>query len=762
MVNSLVWIGVRESDITDIEDVFQQSITIFGSGENGNISMERSLSKRFNHNEAMPKYDDFFATAMREVLNLRPESRFVQYDAADSASFDCKLRDKIIYKNEYELLNFINNKITSKIWATNYVDVLPYRLFEWKNVESDTLKKTFPNSKRVVVQRSFSCGGKGTYLVSPEFSSCLSLPIESNEEVIVTEYQERNVPVNLHAVIYKNETFLFPPSIQLISLEHDCLEYVGSDFTAFHDLPKKEQNLVFELGMKICDALRKKGYLGVCGIDSILVNGSCFFMEVNGRFQASTALLNKHLAKNGFKCIQEYHIDAFLNKKPSFPCPLKSADGSLINFYYTAEECERLKWLHQKLGQASDFDLCDDSLDWNCPIEDGSYLFQIRCVGPISSVTYQNTVRLHPNARISSFSLDSSNCFSNLIKLKALLLSRGISITPVVWALLQNLGGADWEEFGALTLNLFECIWITAPCLESWYMLSPLELDYDYQSERFILCYYSKRLFPIDILKTDPYGNKQTRNNHYIKDIVYLSADRLRVYYRNGCALQEIGEGCKFCDLYGTDKPFDFEEICEALSYYWENDSVKHYLIGGGSEISSEQYKMILDIARLIHANNDKHIYLMSQPITDFEILKELRKNGITEVAFNIEMFDRDIAKAVMPGKSRNTLIDYYNSFEQAVKVWGSTGNVRSVILLGFDDVQTFAKGIRELCERGVSPILSLFRPCPNTPLKHFMPPNEDETLLYYETAKTICNKYGLNLGPSCKACQNNTVALDM
>lgn len=762
MKETLIWLGVRESDIAATGNIFQGSITIFGTGKNGNISMEQELGKRYNHNSEMLEFGVFFTKAMDQMLEEDPSIKFVQYDSLDSEVFPEHLRSKICYKNSYNLLHLINDKIALKLWASKYVNILPYQLLKGSQIANGGLNFCFPKSESLVVQQSFSCGGEGTFLIRKGQSHNNNLQLDSSEQCIVTEYKKKNISVNIHVVVYEKQVILFPPSVQLISLEKNRLEYVGSDYSAFNALSQHEKNLVFSEAMKIGKALQAEHYLGVCGIDFILVDGCCFFMEVNGRFQASSALLNNDLVNNGFPTLQEYHIDAFNNRCASLPMPPENAIGSMINFYIDDKNLERIDWLRGRIGQSVDFNICDDGFSWSRDYELGCYMFQLRSSRPISSITYQKTVRIHPNVRISSFSIDSSETYDNLLKLKIMLLSRGVSITPTVWNALQEIGGADWEEFGAVTLKLFGKIWVTAPCLERWYSISPLEIDFDRVSGDTILYYYGKKLFPIEVMKEDPNGEIQLKTGHHIKDIVYMNPDRLRVYHRNGCALQDRGMGCKFCDLFGVDTPFEFDEICEAVSYYLDDERVNHFLIGGGSELSNNQCETILNLAKFLHDRSGKNIYLMSQPISDPEILLDLKNHGVTEVAFNIEMFNRDLAKQIMPGKSKNTLKDYYESLKNAVNLWGKSGNVRSVILLGFDDILEFERGIYELCQLGVAPILSLFRPCPNTPLEEYMPLNEEDTLCYFEAAKSICDKFGIKLGPSCKACQNNTVVLDM
>lgn len=762
MEQKLIWLGTRQSDIADTNQIFDGSITIFGSGEDGNYSMERDLHRRIDHNGECVGYKAFVQRAMRNVLTIMPDARFLQYAPLDGIDFEEELQNQFCYQNDYALMEFLEHKIELKQWAAKYISVLPYQMIFGRVCSLSNLRALFPNQEYVVIQRDSSCGGEGTFLIPLKQQQLPALPIEADELCIVTAFQANSISVNIHAVLYPEQTVLFPPSIQIIDQEHVKLEYLGADFSSYCTVCAKEQKLVLETANAICGSLRRLGYRGVCGIDLLLANEACYFMEINPRFQASTALLNRYLLQFGVPSVQEYHIDAFEHHMSGLPKPPASAKGSFFIYHFSRNQEDQLCWMWNLLKKIDSVSLCDDDLCWQNGLEDHCYLFQLRHKNAISSITYQHTLRLHPNIKLSSFALKDKWEFSSLIRLKLLLLSRGVSISSEIWNAMKDNGGVDWEEFDAVTLCLFQRIWITAPCMEEWYELSPLHLDVLPGENKPALYYYGKILFPVEILPKDSCGKLMTTKGHRLEDIVYLNPDRLRVYHRNGCALQYMGIGCKFCDLFGEEEQFDFDDICEALSYYWKNPRVKHFLIGGGSELCADHCGSILRLAEYLHAHSDKHIYLMSQPICDLEVLQHLQRLGVTEVSFNIEIFNRDLAREIMPGKARNTLEYYFKSLKNAVSVWGNNGNVRSAVLLGFDDLDTFSQGIRTLCQMGVSPILSVFRPCSGTDLCGYMPFDERTALLYYETADRICKEYGVKLGPSCKACQNNVVALDI
>lgn len=760
MRSQYVWLGIRESDIAHTNNLFYSSVTIFGAGTGKNISMERETGRRIYHNGDCPGYEDFFQAACQLIREKNPNVRFIQYDAMDFACFPAELQERFVYQNEYELLRRLNQKILVKQQLSGRVPILPYQLLPVKECSPENLRRSFPGEQAVVLQRDFSCGGSGTFLVPLEGAALFPPRLEAEELCMVSPFESRSIPVNVHGVIYPEDILLFPPSIQLIDQSQSRLEYLGSDYSAFQTLTQEERQRVRETAHAVCRYLRAQGYRGVCGIDLLLVGDTCYFMEVNPRFQASSALLNRNLSRDACPSVQEYHCNAFSHNACTLKRPPRRARGSFITFSAHSDTKDRLAWLWNRIQNTEHFSFVDDGLDWNRAMDDGAYLFQLHRDGPISSTTFQHTPRLHPNVTLSPFGVTGAEEYNNVFRLKLLLLARGVSITPAAWAAVQRLGSMDWEEFSAISLLLFHEVWITAPCMEQWSELSPLQVDAQPDGGLY-LSYYGSKLMPIEVLPEDPCGRRQTASGHYFRDVVYRSPDRLRVYHRDGCVFQDMGTGCQFCDLYGVGRPITFTDIEEALSAYWENPQIEHFLIGGGSNLPDEEYRQILMLADYLHAHSDRHIYLMSQPISDPERLRQLHEHGVTEVAFNLEVVDPEIAHRLMPGKSRYLLSDYLESLRNAAAVFGSNGTVRSAVLVGFDDLDTFKTGIRQICEAGAAPILSLFRACPGTPLENYMPFDETAALAYYNAAKDICGQYGLRLGPSCKACQNNTIALD-
>lgn len=755
-MKKLVWIGIRESDTKSVRHLFSGSITLFGSGENGNISLEKETHNRINHNTDFIGVDAFYISAMQYFLNEDEETEFLQYDSLDGISFPKNLQERIICKNNSDLIDFLNSKFETKEWLKEYCDELPYKIISPNPYNINKLQQT-SNNTAFVCQKNYSCGGNGTFLLgSNEFYD----NIKNDDLILVSEYKKHSFSVNLHVVLYKNEFLIFPPSVQIIDTTNGKFIYIGSDYSVFKSISFKYREMIIDATKKVCVAIQNKGYLGVAGIDFLIADNKCYFMEINPRFQASTALLNQFLLNNNYPTLQEYHIDAFENDYSSYKLPPKYAEGSLLFYHYESKHKKQLQWLWSNFKNSNLLEIVDDNLIWDNNICEQSYVFQSIFSGSISSITYQNYLRIQPNLKISNFEIDDSTNIDNIIKIKILLITRGVKISDMAWKNSKKQGGIDFEEFEAITLKIQKKYWITAPCFYNWYFLSPLEIDWDERSNQFFLKYYGEYLLQIEIMHADLMSNRKTSNGYLYKDISYLNPDRLRIYHRNGCALQDAGIGCKFCDLYGINSKFELSDIYEVIDSYLNHERVNHFLIGGGSEIRNCNCKNILNIANYIRQKTNKSIYLMTQPINDVNLLNSLKTNGVTEIAFNIELFDRKFAKMLMPGKSKNSLECYLESLKKAVAIWGSSGNVRSIIMLGFDEIEDFANGIYQLCKIGVSPILSLFRPVVGTSMENYISFDEEETLLFYKTARNICEKFNLKLGPTCDACKNNTISI--
>ena len=244
-------------------------------------------------------------------------------------------------------------------------------------------------------------------------------------------------------------------------------------------------------------------------------------------------------------------------------------------------------------------------------------------------------------------------------------------------------------------------------------------------------------------------------------DVCFWATDRLRIHHNLSCCLKDQGIGCKFCEVMPNRRFISAEDILEVVDFYLKRaNTFRHFLIGGGSEPRETEYKNIIRIVKHIRRKSKKDIYVMSLPPKNLSVLKDYKEAGVSEIGFNIELFDQDAALNYMPGKGKISRNEYFTALREAVKYWGNTGKVRSLMIVGLEMEESLFEGIQELCKMGVMPILSVFRPIPGTATEDIVPPSNHFLRYIYLKGTMICKEFSLNLGPECPSCQNNTLSL--
>ena len=98
---------------------------------------------------------------------------------------------------------------------------------------------------------------------------------------------------------------------KLLKIIDNKLSYKGCDFLAYNDINSKLKRKAEDYAYSIAEKLREKGYIGICGIDSIIYEDEVYLMEVNTRFQNSSTIVNLALKENKLPSLQELNIRCF-------------------------------------------------------------------------------------------------------------------------------------------------------------------------------------------------------------------------------------------------------------------------------------------------------------------------------------------------------------------------------------------------------------------------------------------------------------------
>lgn len=759
--HSLYWIGIRESELEDTGSLFKGSITIFGSGKGNNYAFDKEYLFRYDYNQDLDLLNVFINQKAEMIISNDPDARFMLYYPVDISILSPNVSARTLYTNDISFTKFLDDKIKVRNWLSEHISLPHYTVTKGEDISYRYLTSLFPEYDKFVIQSDYSCGGSGTWLLTPDNIPDIMKRISAQDFYTLLPYYENSVSVNMHLVVYEQEVLLMPASMQIIIQKSFSLSYQGSDFIMYTHLPENIQNTVRKYALIIGKQLQYSGYRGVCGIDFITTQDEVFFSEINGRFQSSTVLINKAMHHCGLDMsLQRLHIDAFLNPKCTIELPAFEVRYSLYGYSYDPETFEKAKYLYQCIQDAPEIVCCnDDDLDWEMKLEKNTYLFKIICNTNMISVSAEFATLLHPDININEHIFDPKHYHEQLQELKIMLLSHGIKIEKRALEKLTEAGGVNCQEFEAIDLLIEKNIYINVPYETRFSELSPFRIELENNGE-FILMYFGKKLTTAQIRTASKLDSHVSPNGFLYKNFMYLGNDRLRIYHRNGCDFKTLNKGCKFCDVEVNEMPLPIEDIKEAIDAYAKYENIRHFMIGGGSEPINSDFQKILDIAGYLKAKFNKPINVMSLPPLDPNILDAFKDVGITEVTFNLEVYDRMLAQKYMPGKGFIPLEVYDKAFQKAVNLWGRTGNVRTVFIVGLESEKTLLEGVKHVCALGVSPILSLLKGISGTPMEYFFPPSDQQILKICHKVQKICDYYGIEQGPVCRCCEDNTLKI--
>lgn len=169
----------------------------------------------------------------------------------------------------------------------------------------------------IVIRSTHSRGGAGIWLIRNRSD------LEHIEESLfrdglfcVAPFFRSAISVNVNACAFSDgKVSVHGTSLQLVGIEACTprpLGYSGNDFSSVKELSEKALRGLDEMARSLGSWLVRHGYLGAFGFDALIVEDRVLFVEVNPRFQASSAVAS-HL-DNLLDRPDQYlnHIAAFM------------------------------------------------------------------------------------------------------------------------------------------------------------------------------------------------------------------------------------------------------------------------------------------------------------------------------------------------------------------------------------------------------------------------------------------------------------------
>lgn len=302
-----IWVGQRESEIHGTGDLFDYTLTTWGSNTNNNISYSAYSGTRIID---ISLRNDFFIKTLKQQLQ-QDDYKILFYNSmlAYTLIQSCPdLLSHIYCVNKKNQLNILNSKIHTRLWLANHLSVIPFTLLTGDECQFSNVQGFFPDNHEFIIQEARSAGGFGTFLMNQYNFEEVQCHLGKSTLYMVSNYVSPALALNVHVLLTKSDIIVFPASIQIIDEHNNNLLYTGADYVSYTYLDINLQAKVSKAAKKIGKLLQKSGYLGICGIDFLSYNDSVYFIEINPRFQASTLVLNQALEENNLPPVQSLQL----------------------------------------------------------------------------------------------------------------------------------------------------------------------------------------------------------------------------------------------------------------------------------------------------------------------------------------------------------------------------------------------------------------------------------------------------------------------
>ncbi|HEX4959355.1 MAG TPA: ATP-grasp domain-containing protein [Thermoanaerobaculia bacterium] len=297
----LVYFGTRGTDarslleISNFEEVFSQIAPLEAVG-----IQETCLETLKKERVDLDSYsiDQDSSEAVHEIRKglLRAFSRpaaVIPYRPSAVLASACFTRANLV--KYMGLFHEFQACFEHKPWIETQLAEAGVRVVPWRYFADDdmALIREAAEAGPIVLRTNRSDGGAGLTLAEKPSQLQREWPIHNEGFLAAAPFLTPAIPLNVNACVFSGgEVSLHAPSLQIIGIPactNRRFGYCGNDFAAVGELDRK---LLYDLEQIVLTTgrwLGKKGYLGAFGVDAIVHSGTVYLVEVNPRFQGSSA-----------------------------------------------------------------------------------------------------------------------------------------------------------------------------------------------------------------------------------------------------------------------------------------------------------------------------------------------------------------------------------------------------------------------------------------------------------------------------------------
>jgi radical SAM protein (TIGR04043 family) len=216
--------------------------------------------------------------------------------------------------------------------------------------------------------------------------------------------------------------------------------------------------------------------------------------------------------------------------------------------------------------------------------------------------------------------------------------------------------------------------------------------------------------------------------------------------YQGGCDYWQGDMMCQFCAMKVDQKSKwrKVEPIAEVCKAALAENAAAEITLGGGTRLGPDKSaKHKADaIAALRRAVDIPVCVEMAAPDTD-DWIDRLKDAGLGSILLNLELWDPEVRRRVMPGKAAITRERYLEALGHAARVLGAHQS-SSQVIIGLEPVENTLQAVRAIADVGAIPLPVVFRPLAGTQLEDVPTPPLGEVLQVFDEVLRVMGERGL------------------
>jgi hypothetical protein len=219
--------------------------------------------------------------------------------------------------------------------------------------------------------------------------------------------------------------------------------------------------------------------------------------------------------------------------------------------------------------------------------------------------------------------------------------------------------------------------------------------------------------------------------------ITLYGGGALGIFIYGNCALVDMGKACQYCSIAPNHShDVDFEKVVRAqqveesifAALQDEEAPISQVMLNGGNfpdrDRSFNYYASMVEAARrgIARSGRPVDLHLIVFPPRDLGLFAGLRDLDVS-IAMNSEVFSPELFARFCPGKDAVAGQRHLAEAMRRAALTLGEGKVYSIIVGGLDTAADLDRGMRQLADAGVTPIINVFHADPGTPMeKHPIP----------------------------------------